>query len=262
MKARLLTGLLCLSLCMAPVTVFGADADDHSVQEESEVQANARMNDTTKQTVEQREQDANIGIKQDIDSSDVDVIDTSGNDEQAGAGGSDVSVDPVEDGSASTGMCTIVYRDGVDGKAFDEVSMKAEKGESTPTYMPAEDAYPGYEFESWSPKLSQTVTKSQVYTAQWKQVDPDINSDIDIKSDVVSNNQGSVASDNELINTSANKGTSQSADNSDLDNSGKEDAFADDVDSGDVNLPVLLSVLAGCLGSLVGLVAYRRKRLK
>lgn len=237
MKSRILAGLLCTML------LFCSGA---SVMASSDIEANAQANNAAKAKIEKIESEASISMVSD----DVDANEA-------------VSVDPVEDGSSSTGICTIIYRDGANGEVFDDRSIEVHKGESTPLYTLPEDIRPGYEFVSWSPALSQKVTDSQVYVAQWKAMDDAI--------DVVSDNAGGVKEDAENVeddvntvsaNVSANKGTSQNVRDASLSNNGKEDAYADDVDSGDIPVGLLVVGLGVSVFALIGMLLLFRKTNK
>lgn len=244
-RMKILTGLLCTGM------LFSSGV---SVMASSNVEANAQTNAATKAKIEKAERESQINVIGD----DVDEDDG-------------VQVDPVEDGSASTGVCTIVYRDGADGDVFEDRVIEVKKGDNTPLYTLPEDIRPGYEFDSWSPSLSQKVTQSQVYVAQWKETD-DIS--VDVEPSVTQHSEeaisgmpvtsGNAVSDNGTSDEAepTERGTSQDTTDESLDNSGKEDAYADDVDSGDIPLGLLIFGLGVSVFGLAGIVAMLRKTNK
>lgn len=73
---------------------------------------------------------------------------------------------------------TVTYRDGVDESIFDDQTYsELLDGDATPAFVdedgneitPTRD---GYTFEGWTPEVTDTVTGSVVYVAQWSEVAP------------------------------------------------------------------------------------------
>ena len=63
---------------------------------------------------------------------------------------------------------TVTYTDGVKGKAFaDQVYDNLLSGTDTPAFN-GKPTRKGYTFVSWTPKVTDTVTKTMTYTATWK----------------------------------------------------------------------------------------------
>ena len=63
---------------------------------------------------------------------------------------------------------TVTYTDGVKGKAFaDQVYDNLLSGTDTPAFN-GKPTRKGYTFVSWTPKVTDTVTKAVTYTATWK----------------------------------------------------------------------------------------------
>ena len=64
-------------------------------------------------------------------------------------------------------LYTIVYMDGMNGRAFDEQEYTARYGDPTPEFD-GEPLLAGYVFMGWEPEVEQTVTGDAAYVAQWK----------------------------------------------------------------------------------------------
>jgi uncharacterized repeat protein (TIGR02543 family) len=133
------------------------------------------------------------------------------------------------------GKFTVIYKDGVDGKAFTEVKFEdVTEGTATPKFGTSDPTYEGYTFNGWSPKWSDKVTKNVTYVAQWK------------------SNDGSEGS-------GGSSGTSGS-DDSKLSNDGKSDDSASPVKTADINLPLLIACGIISLAVLFGVLFYYKKR--
>lgn len=72
---------------------------------------------------------------------------------------------------AKQGQLSVTYKDGVDGKVFQDIKYEGlAKDSYTPAFswIPVRD---GYTFIGWSPSISTKVTENAVYTAQWKKTE-------------------------------------------------------------------------------------------
>lgn len=191
--------------------------------------------------------------------------------------------DPVEGGDGSPITWSITYKDGKDGSVFPDQSKLVEDGDKTPIYTPDAGVYPGYEFDGWEPELQQRVDSDMVYTAKWvvskdaaagdasagvddgddPDVDDDLNTDID--SDTVSQDENEQAAKENAKKNNVeyeDDGSGDATDQGLVDDtgSGKENAYADDVDSGDMNMPVIGGLLVLCVVLISGMVFLLKRQ--
>lgn len=189
--------------------------------------------------------------------------------------------DPVEGGDGEPITWGITYSDGKGGSVFPDQSKLVKDGEKTPIYMPDEGVYPGYEFDGWEPELQQYVDCDMKYVAKWKPVagadentdsNTDSNSNTDDSSDAEQDDIDSSTVSQQENEQAAKKNAKKNAvtyddDSSDATDqglvddtgSGKENSYADDVDSGDMNTPVVGGILVLCI-ILVGGLVFLLKR--
>lgn len=98
------------------------------------------------------------------------LVDGSGDSDSGAApnpGESSEGVDAGEQPGADPMISfTVVYKDGVNGKAFSDQSYTCEAGSATPSFS-GKPYREHYTFLGWSPSVSKNVTADAVYTAKW-----------------------------------------------------------------------------------------------
>ena len=83
--------------------------------------------------------------------------------------------DPTLTVAAKTGLLTVkakykvTYKDGVDGKAFQDQVKSIVSGADTPAFNGGTPTRQGYVFDKWSPDVESKVTTNATYTATWKE---------------------------------------------------------------------------------------------
>lgn len=176
---------------------------------------------------------------------------------------------------------TIRYEDGVDNSVFDAVEIVVKKGANVPD-IGLTPVRQGYVFNGWTPSANVTADSDMTFTAKWVGDDSLTNEDrANIKADAdKTRSQYSVDS----VNGSVTAGYANTAgENSSSDNNqaaasntstaetttteatdGKQDAYTDDVDTGDIDMltycgAIVIAIAAvGGMGAII-LVRNRRK---
>ena len=78
---------------------------------------------------------------------------------------------------------TVTYADGMGGAAFQEQKTDGLRyGDPTPAFT-GEPALDGYTFTGWDQEIAATVTQSVTYTAQWRKVQQEAQSDVQPEAD-------------------------------------------------------------------------------
>lgn len=191
--------------------------------------------------------------------------------------------EPVEGGDGTPITWSVTYSDGKGGSVFPDQSQLVKDGDKTPIYVPEEGVYPGYEFDGWEPELQQRVDADCTYIAQWKPSEQslgsddvtsdsgsdmdtnadDLGTDSDIDSDTISQDENEkAAKENAKKNqTNYEDDGSDATDQGLVDDtgSGKENAYADDVDSGDMDASVMIGGVVIC-GILLAAMIVLLKR--
>lgn len=185
--------------------------------------------------------------------------------------------DPVEGGDGTSIQWQVTYKDGRDGQIFSDYSRLVNDGDKTPVYVPEDGVYPGYEFDGWTPVLQQRVDCDMVYVATWKEtgesasdLDPDSDEEVDsdIQSETSSQEDNANAAKENSKNSELVDDTSDDSSDAtdqgltDDTGSGKENAYADDVDSGDMNAPVIFGGFAVCFVILCIMIRLLKKSSK
>lgn len=124
----------------------------------------------------------------------------------------------------NTTTFTVKFTDGKDGKAFTDVVYAVKEGEATPSFEGTPEL-DGYEFAGWSPELSDTVTESVTYTAQWKEL-----------------------TDNQAV-----------SDNAKVSQDGKSDTTAEKVKTADTGVIGFLGAGSMSLASLLSIFGWKKQ---
>lgn len=176
---------------------------------------------------------------------------------------------------------TIRYEDGVNNAVFDAVEIVVKKGVNVPD-IGLTPVRQGYVFNGWTPSANVTADSDMTFTAKWVGDDSLTNEDrANIKADAdKTRSQYSV----DAVNGSVTAGYANTAgENSSSDNNqaaasntstaetttteatdGKQDAYTDDVDTGDMDMltycgAIVIAIAAvGGMGAII-LVRNRRK---
>lgn len=181
----------------------------------------------------------------------------------------------------TTSEVTIRYEDGVNNAVFDAVEIVVKKGANVPD-IGLTPVRQGYVFNGWTPSANVTADSDMTFTAKWVGDDSLTNEDrANIKADAdktrsqysVDSVNGSVtagyantagensSSDNNQV-AESNTATSETTTTEATD--GKQDAYTDDVDTGDMDMltycgAMIVAVAAvGGMGAII-LVRNRRK---
>lgn len=176
---------------------------------------------------------------------------------------------------------TIRYEDGVNNAVFDAVEIVVKKGANVPD-IGLTPVRQGYVFNGWTPSANVTADSDMTFTAKWVGDDSLTNEDrANIKADAdKTRSQYSVDSVNGSVtagyaNTAGENGSSDNnqaaASNTSTSETttaeatdGKQDAYTDDVDTGDMDIltycgAMIVAVAAvGGMGAII-LVRNRRK---
>ena len=140
-----------------------------------------------------------------------------------------------------TENCTVTYKDGCDGKVFNDVVYSVAKGSATPNFGTNNPTREGYTFKGWNPAVAETVTENAVYTAIW---------------DDGNGNNGSTTDGN----GNGVSGDGKSGDN--ISNGGKQDAVANGVKTGDTSIMGVMAAGAAALVALASGLVYTVKKRK
>ena len=140
-----------------------------------------------------------------------------------------------------TENCTVTYKDGCDGKVFNDVVYSVAKGSATPNFGTNNPTRDGYTFKGWNPAVAETVTENAVYTAIW---------------DDGKGNNGSTTDGN----GNGVSGDGKSGDN--ISNGGKQDAVANGVKTGDTSIMGVMAAGAAALVALASGLVYTVKKRK
>ena len=176
---------------------------------------------------------------------------------------------------------TIRYEDGVNNAVFDAVEIVVKKGANVPD-IGLTPIRQGYIFNGWTPSANVTADSDMTFTAKWVGDDSLTNEDrANIKVDAdktrsqysVDSVNGSVtagyantagensSSDNNQAasNTSTTETTTSTTDAT----SGKQDAYTDDVDTGDMDMLTYcgaIVVAIAAVGGMVAIILVRNRR--
>lgn len=171
---------------------------------------------------------------------------------------------------------TIRYEDGVNNAVFDAVEIVVKKGANVPD-IGLTPVRQGYVFNGWTPSANVTADSDMTFTAKWVGDDSLTNEDrANIKADAdktrsqysVDSVNGSVtagyantvgensSSDNQAAtsNTAASETTTTEATN------GKQDAYTDDVDTGDMDMLTYCGAIVVAVAAVGGMIAIIRVR--
>ena len=89
----------------------------------------------------------------------------------------------AEEQSVVVETYTVTYADGMGGAAFQEQKTEGLRyGDSTPAFT-GKPALVGYTFTGWDQEIAETVTQSVTYTAQWRKVQQEAQSDVQPEAD-------------------------------------------------------------------------------
>lgn len=177
---------------------------------------------------------------------------------------------------------TIRYEDGVNNAVFDAVEIVVKKGVNVPD-IGLTPVRQGYVFNGWTPSANVTADSDMTFTAKWVGDDSLTDEDrANIKSDAdktrsqysVDSVNGSVtagyantagensSSDNNQVaksNTSISETTTATTDAT----AGKQDAYTDDVDTGDIDILTYcgaIVVAIAAVGGMVAIILVRNRR--
>lgn len=171
---------------------------------------------------------------------------------------------------------TIRYEDGVNNTIFDAVEIVVKKGANVPD-IGLTPVRQGYVFDGWTPSANVAADSDMTFTAKWVGDDSLTDEDrANIKSEAdktrsqysVDDVNGSVTAgyantagengssdDNKTVesNTSTTETTTATTEVTD----GKQDAYTDDVDTGDINLLMYCGTMVVAIAVAGGIVAIR-----
>lgn len=89
----------------------------------------------------------------------------------------------TEEQSVVVETYTVTYADGMGDAAFQEQKTEGLRyGDSTPAFT-GKPALVGYTFTGWDQEIAETVTQSVTYTAQWRKVQQEAQSDVQPEAD-------------------------------------------------------------------------------
>lgn len=172
---------------------------------------------------------------------------------------------------------TIRYEDGVDNAVFDAVEIVVKKGSNVPD-IGLTPVRQGYVFNGWTPSANVTADSDMTFTAKWVGDDSLTNEDrANIKADAdktrsqysVDSVNGSVTagyantagensfSDNNQV-AESNTATSETTTTEATD--GKQDAYTDDVDTGDMDMLTYCGAMIVAVAAVGGMIAIIRVR--
>lgn len=172
---------------------------------------------------------------------------------------------------------TIRYEDGVNNAVFDAVEIVVKKGSNVPD-IGLTPVRQGYVFNGWTPSANVTADSDMTFTAKWVGDDSLTNEDrANIKADAdktrsqysVDSVNGSVTagyantagensfSDNNQV-AESNTATSETTTTEATD--GKQDAYTDDVDTGDMDMLTYCGAMIVAVAAVGGMIAIIRVR--
>lgn len=178
---------------------------------------------------------------------------------------------------------TIRYEDGVDNAIFDAVEIVVKKGANVPD-IGLTPVRQGYVFDGWTPSANVTADSDMTFTAKWVGDDSLTNEDrANIKSEAdktrsqysvddvngsvtagyanTAGENGSSDSDKTETVTETNTNTTSTAETTTTEaTDGKQDSYTDDVDTGDINMPVYVGGMIVAVAAAGGIIAIRRKK--
>lgn len=172
---------------------------------------------------------------------------------------------------------TIRYEDGVNNVVFDAVEIVVKKGSNVPD-IGLTPVRQGYIFNGWTPSANVTADSDMTFTAKWVGDDSLTNEDrANIKADAdKTRSQYSVDSVNGSVTAGyANTaGENSSSDNNQVAESntstaetttteatdGKQDAYTDDVDTGDMDMLTYCGAMIVAVAAVGGMIAIIRVR--
>lgn len=184
---------------------------------------------------------------------------------------------------------TIRYEDGVDNSIFDAVEIVVKKGANVPD-IGLTPVRQGYVFDGWTPSANVTADSDMTFTAKWVGDDSLTDDDrADIKAEAdktrsqysVDDVNGSVTAGYANTSASVSGSSDTSSDKTGTDTStttttdtsttsetsamtattdGKQDAYTDDVDTGDINIPLYIGGMIVAVAVAGSVVAIRCKK--
>lgn len=178
---------------------------------------------------------------------------------------------------------TIRYEDGVNNAVFDAVEIVVKKGANVPD-IGLTPVRQGYVFNGWTPSANVTADSDMTFTAKWVGDDSLTNEDrANIKADAdktrsqysvdsvngsvtagYANTAGENSSSNNNQAATSNTSTTETNTTTTDATAGKQDAYIDDVDTGDMDMltycgAIVIAIAAvGGMGAII-LVRNRRK---
>lgn len=166
----------------------------------------------------------------------------------------------------------IRYEDGVNNAVFDAVEIVVKKGVNVPD-IGLTPVRQGYVFNGWTPSANVTADSDMTFTAKWVGDDSLTNEDrANIKADAdktrsqysVDSVNGSVTAGyantaGENSSSDANKTTESNTSTSETTTTeatdGKQDAYTDDVDTGDMDMLTYCGAMIVAVAAVGGMVA-------
>lgn len=173
---------------------------------------------------------------------------------------------------------TIRYEDGVNNVVFDAVEIVVKKGANVPD-IGLTPVRQGYVFNGWTPSANVTADSDMTFTAKWVGDDSLTNEDrANIKADAdktrsqysVDSVHGSVtagyantagensSSDNNQA-AASNTSTTETKTTTEA-TAGKQDAYTDDVDTGDMDMLTYCGAIVVAIAAVGGMIAIIRVR--
>ncbi len=144
----------------------------------------------------------------------------------------------------------VIYRDGMDNSAFEEMTFsELSYGDLTPEFPDGIPTLDGYTFVGWDKEIADQVTENVVYTAVWEPVPTEENTIVE-ESTLESNETETTAAETTAAETTAAETTAAEDGNTELGTSpetGREDA------------PLMYMGLLA-FGSFMGLMVWEKRR--
>lgn len=143
-------------------------------------------------------------------------------------------------------VITVTYEDGCENTVFEPIQIEVKKGVQIPD-AGLDPVREGFLFKGWSPAVTGTATEDVIYVAQW------------------TGDDSLTAEDRAAIKEKADK-TKSTVSVEDVGGEvvagkvGKDDSYTEDVDTGDLNVPLVLGVGAGVLVLSAGAMFVLKKR--
>lgn len=176
---------------------------------------------------------------------------------------------------------TIRYEDGVNNAIFDAVEIVVKKGANVPD-IGLTPVRQGYVFDGWTPSANVTADSDMTFTAKWVGDDSLTTEDrANIKSEAdktrsqysVDDVNGSVtagyantagensSSDDNKTETVTETNTASTAETTTTETTdGKQDAYTDDVDTGDINVIAYFGAMVVAVAAAGSIIVIRRKK--